>query len=148
MKVEEVLKELEDVFIDRSILWLSIEEAKYWGMNCIYYTLTVEPHFTLGIAAFEIIVSYEELIPIAVLLQIPQQKVKELTLDRIAQVVKRFQGYIYGAGDEYGILIPLNEDALQRVFTEYIPQIGRELIGVEVRPKIDGFYLDYLRPSG
>lgn len=148
MKVDEVFKELENVFIDRSILWLSIEEAKYWGMNCIYYTLTVEPYFTLGIAAFEIIVSYEELIPIAVLLQIPQQKVRELTLDRITQVVKRFQGYIYGAGDEYGILIPLDEDVLQRVFTDYIPQISRELIGIEIKPRIDGFYLDYIRPLG
>ncbi len=148
MKPEELLEELEDVFLDRSILWLSIEEAKYWGMNTVYYTLSVEPHFALGIAAFEIVISSEELTPIAVLLHIPHERTRELTLDKVSRAVMNVGGYIYGSGEEYGIMLPLNEYELRRVFAESIPRLSRELLGVKLRPRIDGFYLGYTRASG
>ncbi len=142
MKVEELYEVLKPYLARDYIVWLSVEEARQWGMNLIYYTLSVEPVFKLGILAFEYLMVNDELIPIALLLFLPPGKEREISLQKLEEVLKPFEGYVFGGGDEYGILVPVDEERIARIFDEVVPFISRELVGNEIKPLVDGWFLD------
>jgi len=142
VRPEEVLERLRPILVDESIVWLSVEEAKVWGMNIIYYTLSVEPAFRWGVAAFEIVLSTEEMTPIATMLSLDRETAERIELEKARRVLTKFNAFVYSYGDYTGLLIPIEEPDLARSIAEPVREIARELLGQEIDPRIDGWTLD------
>ncbi len=138
---EQLLEELKPILADDSIIWLSVEEARTWGFNCIYYTVRVEPHIPGAAAAFEFVTSTERLIPIAIVFLLP----RDVDLGKISALSKDLNVYIFGSGESYGALVPLEEYGIRDRIVRSTRRILELVAGVkEFDPLIDGYYLDLL----
>ncbi len=141
LKPEELLEELKPILAKDSIVWLSVEEARVWGFNCIYYTIRVEPHLPGAIAAFEYVTSTEDLIPIAIVVLLPS----DLDLNKLSAMSKEFNIYLFGGGDVQGAIIPLDEYGLRDRIVKSVKRVLEVVKGIkDFEPIIDGYYLDLL----
>ncbi len=138
----QLLERMRSVLIDESIVWLSIEDAKVWGCNCIYYTLRVEPHLPSAAMVFEFIPSVERLVPIAVVALLP----RNVEISKLSALSKEFPLYVFGGGDVQGVIIPLSEDGVPNFVAYVLKRLAKEISGVEnLEIVVDGYYVDLLR---
>ncbi len=145
MRVEELFEKLSKFVVKDSIVWLSIEEARYWGLNRIYYTLAVEPELRLGVVAFDYVVSIDEVIPIALALEFNPEDASRIPLDKVTRAVREVGGYIYSYENTFGVVIPVNEWDVEEVLGVKGPKIIKEILGIDKKLIIDGYFLDLAR---
>jgi len=141
-KPEELLEILRPILTSDSIVWLSVEEAKVWGFNCIYYTIRVEPHLPGAAAVFEFVTSTEDLIPISLVFLLPS----DVDLNKVSSLSREFDVYLFGGGDLYGVITPLDEVGIRERIEYVSKKVMERIAGVKnFEPLIDGYYLDLLK---
>jgi len=146
MKIREFFEKIEKLLAKPEIVWLSIEEAKVWGMNLVYYTLSVEPTFMFSLLACEVDPFNEELTPIAILIVLNPEESQKITLDELNKVVAELGAFIFSYGEDIGVLIPANEPELHDCIRK-VELLAQRLYGKKLNAKIDGYFLDFLHPA-
>jgi len=141
MRIEDFLNEVKDYLIRRDLVWLSVEEARAWGMNLVYYTLSVEPTFMMGLLACEVNPFEEDILPIAMMVVMNPETSKDIKLDKLTKVLNSVGGYLFKYGEDDGVIIPVDEHSIKRSI-DSIAYLVRELFGKNLRPFIDGYFLD------
>ena len=146
MKVQEFLEKVGEFLAKPEIVWFSVEEAKVWGMNLVYYTLSVEPTFMFSLLACEVNPFDEELTPIALLVVLNPEESQKITIEKLNHIVGELGAFIFSYGEDVGVLIPANETEL----LECIKKVGllaKKLYSKKLDVKIDGYFLDFLNPA-
>jgi len=139
---KQLLERMKNMLVNESIVWLSVEDARVWGCNCVYFTIRVEPYLPGAAAVFEFVPSIEKFVPIAIVVLLPS----DVELSKISCIAKKIPLYVFGSGDAQGAIIPLDEDGVPDFITHCLKLILKELRGIEdFEPVIDGYYIDLLR---
>ncbi len=142
MDVVQLYEILKKYLAKDYLVWLSVEEARQWGLNMIYYTLAVEPILNFGVIAFEYYAALEQVIPIATLLGIPSKE--SITMDKLRSIKNYCEVFVAGTADETMLLIPIDEENIRQVIEVCIPKVVEIVSGQTIEPIIDGYYLDLL----
>lgn len=131
---------MRGVIKDPAIVFMSIEEAKLLGADVINFILDLGEDVAYSAISFKYIVSLEELIPIAIVIQTANNVLKNVPLSTISRILSNVGGYIYGSSDGIGILIPIeSETELYNRVMEVVPQIIKQLLGIDVKPIITNY---------
>jgi len=141
MRIEDFLNEVKDYLVRRDIVWLSVEEARAWGMNLVYYTLSVEPTFMMGLLACEVNPFEEDIVPIAMMVVMNPEMNRDIKLDKLTKVLNSVGGYIFKYGEDDGIILPVDEYSIKQSI-DSVAYLAHELFGKNLRPLIDGYFLD------
>ncbi|MCS7111853.1 MAG: hypothetical protein N3D82_02890 [Ignisphaera sp.] len=124
---------------------MSVEEARLSGSNIINFTLDLGKEIAYSAISFEYIVSIEELIPIAIVIEPGGDTLKNMPLTTISRILNSVKGYVYGSDNGIGILIPIeNEAELYNKVAVLIPQIVKQILGIDVRPIITNYSIEKL----
>ncbi len=134
---------MKELIIDPTIIFMSIEEAKLLGADLINFILDLGRDIVYSAISFKYIMSLEELIPIAIIIQPADNTLKNIPLSTISRLLSSVGGYIYGSNDSIGILIPIeSETELYNRVVEVVPQIIKQLLGIDVKPIIINYSIE------
>ncbi len=144
IKVEDVAEILKEFVNDRYLVFMGFEEAKTIGSNIIDFVIDISEKVSYSAIFFEYAFPIDEVYPIALVMQFAKEVVKDLPLSLVHKALDKYRGYIYGSGNDMGILIPIDsETEIPIVLGVAIPEIMKMLFNCEVRPRIVGYEAVY-----
>lgn len=144
IKIEDIAEILREFISDRYLVFMGFEEARILGSNIIGFIMDLSDKVSYSAIFFEYIISIDEVYPIAVIIQFAKDIAKNIPLSLVQKVLDRYRGYVYGSGDDMGLLIPIdNEIEIPMIMSIAIPEIMKVLFNYDVRPKIIGYEVVY-----
>jgi hypothetical protein len=120
-----------------------VEEMKTLGLNSMSLIVDLGPEVEYAFLYLRYLVSTEELIPIAMVIQLKKDRAKDLDLDQLLRLLRSYRGYLYGGLEGIGILIPVDDENLHQIFADVLPKIIETLFGYKVKPIIKSYELSF-----
>lgn len=147
MNIYKLVEILKDFITDRMMIFTSIEEMIALGYNMMSLLLDLGPHIEYSALTLRYNIVLDELEPIAIVIHLRRDRVENINLSIILDIIRRYKGYIYGNQKNIGFLIPVDEERLYEVIAHIIPQIVYTLFGSNIKPCIVGYTLDLYNES-
>lgn len=136
MKIDELIEVLAEFnTIDRSVIFMCLEEVKTLGYNIL--NLVIDLGSGIEYSALSIrYIAVDELEPIAIVIQPRKDIARDLNMDLVLRTLRDYGGYLYGGQEGIGFLIPIQHLNLLQVFSSIVPKVVKNLFGYTAKPRI------------
>ncbi|MEM2862909.1 MAG: hypothetical protein QXW20_05340 [Ignisphaera sp.] len=127
---------------DRSIILMGIEELQAMGYNIISFILDLGRDVEYAGISFEYIMALNKLRPVALIVHLDPNKVRNMNMEYVMKVLLRYNGYLYGSQETVGFLVPIKDNNIKYFIKNTVPKFIEEISGYRIEPRITGYTID------
>jgi len=140
MRPEDFVEKLKG-FIDSRLLFTAVEEARTLGHNIIYLIANVDD--VKVYASFLYKSAFDDLEPLAIMIEFGPEATKTVNLSFIARVAKDIEVYIFG-GESAGLLIPVSSvDYMLYLLKSIVPELLAKILNKKVDLVFENYELEF-----
>jgi len=140
MRPEDFVEKLKG-FIDSRLLFTAVEEARTLGHNVIYLIANVDN--VKVYASFFYKSVFDDLEPLAIMIEFDPEVSKTVNLSFIAKVAKDIEVYIFG-GESAGLLIPASSvDYMLYLLKSVVPELLAKILNKKVDIVFENYELEF-----
>ncbi|MCI4437146.1 MAG: hypothetical protein JHC33_10110 [Ignisphaera sp.] len=140
MRPEDFVEKLKG-FIDSRLLFTAVEEARTLGHNIIYLIANVDD--VKVYASFLYKSAFDDLEPLAIMIEFGPEATKTVNLSFIARVAKDIEVYIFG-GESAGLLMPVSSvDYMLYLLKSIVPELLAKILNKKVDLVFENYELEF-----